>query len=295
MSIKKLYFNMKKLLLISALSFGLYANDLEIANAEDNFKIETDDQSDEELNQMTNSSISNNITGLINFEINYEYRTKTEEDILNYSDLNITSNPDPIANNMLVDIEDLTMDQETSLEVLREENQEKIIAICEKYNLTLDQFNEFACICMKEAKQYSGLAEDYDSVYIDAYAVTNTFYNRINSIKWRYDISAKNYEGAGENLYGQITAKRQSAVYINGYHKSLLDVDKTGHPAYQAVIDMLYSEVTMHNYLNFKSNNYDPEGKEQFVTGGNRYHGELKPEDVYIPEESKVLSLTQNY
>lgn len=273
MSKKTLYYKIKKYLLISFLSLGLYASDLELTNS-DNFINETDENTIEDR-LLTIAKFSN--------------RRVNDANNVNSQNLNSEVN-----NNKTINMEDLMLDEEESNERLKQENEEKIQIICERDSMTIEEFNEFACICMKEAKPFSGEQEDYDSVYIDSYAVANTFYNRTRSIKWRDYINSLN-TGAGENVYGQITAAGQSTVYIEGTYESILNEDKTGHPAYQAVIDMLYSEICMHNYLNFKSDGSNPNGKEQFVSGGNRFHGELETEDIYISEESLALSLTQNY
>lgn len=295
MSTKSFYLQLKKLLVLGTFSLYFYANNIEGADIRDY----TPEANLEDYNKEFPKIISNrlNYCGINNsISVQLTEYEKIEEDLSTRILANYPANLtfDEITNNALINANNLFANEET-LATLRLENQDKIAYICERENLSYEEFNEFACVCIKEAKPFSGKIEDYEAVYIDAYAVANTFYNRVHSITWRNDTNINNYEGAGESLYGQITAKKQSSVYLNGDHEYLIDIDKTGLPGYQAVIDMLYYEVPMHNYLSFKSSDSDPEGKEQFVSGGNRYHNIMSLEDVYIPEENQTLTLTQNY
>ena len=188
-------------------------------------------------------------------------------------------------------------EKQLTLEDLIILNNERIEVIKKIYDLTDEEFNIFACVMIKEAKPYDNSIDNYKDCYEDCYHTTSVFYNRTQSISFRTYIDKINYDGAGSNLYGQVTAKNQSTVYQKGYYKELLDVDKTGDPRYQAVIDMLFSGAPSNDYLSFRSNCSEPEDKIQLVPGGNRFllNSILTDDDRYVEEESEdmTLKLTQ--
>ena len=138
---------------------------------------------------------------------------------------------------------------------------EKTAWILDTYNLTYDEFVVLNAIVNAEAK-----ADSYD----DAYAVINTLYNRINSYSWINYVDSIMGDGCGYNLYYQATCPGQFEVYATGMY---LDYLYDTYPnSDQAVIDMLYNQNIMHNYLSFKSAETYVEDSVQFVPGGNNYH-----------------------
>lgn len=93
----------------------------------------------------------------------------------------------------------------------------------------------------------------------------------------------------GNTLYEQATADYQFEVYYENLYEQFLGVqDNLG---YQAVLDVLYFEIPMHNYLNFVA--HDPErvgtdNKTQFVSRGNRFYNVLThrvPSLALVPSE----------
>lgn len=143
-------------------------------------------------------------------------------------------------------------------------NEEKIKEILARENLTQEQFDVIVATVIGEAAPGS---------YEDAYAVINTFYNRKISKTWINEVLRVTGVDNGDNLYAQITLINQSEVYTGGRYKEFLGV--TDVPAYQAVIDFLYTLESMHDYLCFFASYGDKEGREQFVDGGNLYYSVL--------------------
>ncbi len=295
MSTRTMYLMLKKALIMGTLSLELYTNIFtkHSPNVAKSLNIKSDNFKEFASNEL---DISKEL-------INEIYKAQTDvlktQDYIKQDNLeasylvknnNITNSVDYDLT-ISQDIE--VVDEEKRQELLKAENQEKIQVICAKNSITYEEFNIFACVCIKEAKVYSESLNNYNEVYADAYATTNAFYNRVHSTKWRVSINKSSKDNAGENIYGQITAPGQSQVYENNSYTNLLDIDKTGHPAYQAVIDMLYTEIPMHDYLSFKAANCDPNDKEQFVSGGNLYHDKLDYLDRYINEDEQVLVLTR--
>lgn len=157
------------------------------------------------------------------------------------------------------------------LEEVELTNEEKLTIILAMYGITETQFNEIVATVIGEAA-----ADSYE----DAYAVINTLYNRLRSMKWHYSIDKYRYEGAGYNIYYQLIQTGQFEIYYTGAYKLYLNEDIYYTPGYQACIDMLFSQEIMHNYLSFTSKNGKREGKEQFVTDGNLYYSSLKEADT---------------
>lgn len=157
------------------------------------------------------------------------------------------------------------------LEEVELTNEEKLTIILAMYGITETQFNEIVATVIGEAA-----ADSYE----DAYAVINTLYNRLRSMKWHYSIDKYRNEGAGYNIYYQLIQTGQFEIYYTGAYKLYLNEDIYYTPGYQACIDMLFSQEIMHNYLSFTSKNGKREGKEQFVTDGNLYYSSLKEADT---------------
>lgn len=142
--------------------------------------------------------------------------------------------------------------------------EEKIEKILHKFNLTEEELDVCCAIAIAEA---CGEGMDYE----EATHVINTAYNRIISARWVASL--------GDDLYNQMTAPDQFVVYQNNSYVKYLG--RTALPGYQAVIDFLSntSEIEIHNYLSFRSNDSVVEGCIQLVVGGNRYFNLLTEED----------------
>jgi len=142
---------------------------------------------------------------------------------------------------------------------------EKIKYILEKYELTKKQFKVLSAIVLTEAQSNS---------YEDAYAVINTIYNRTHSKNWVKSISNRYGKDKGTNLYYQAIAPRQFVVYEHGSYKR--NLNNTKSVGYDAIIDFLYSEEVMHNYLSFRSHNIKVKNSESFSNKGNNYFNPIK-------------------
>lgn len=143
--------------------------------------------------------------------------------------------------------------------------EDKVEYILEQYELTEEQFNVLSAIVLTEAQ--------YNS-YEDAYAVINTIYNRTHSKNWVTVINNRYGKDKGTNLYYQAIAPRQFVVYEHGsYKKNLNNTDSIG---YDAIIDFLYSEEIMHNYLSFRSHNIKIKNSESFSNKGNNYFNPIQ-------------------
>ncbi len=139
--------------------------------------------------------------------------------------------------------------------------------ILEKYNLTNEQFNILVAVVLTEAESNS---------YEDAYAVINTIYNRTHSKSWVRSVSNRFGKGKGSSLYYQVIHPNQFTVYQSGSYKRNLNNRKS--VGYNAIIDFLYSEKIMHNYLSFRSHSSKVSNYEMFSERGNKYFNELKSE-----------------
>lgn len=143
--------------------------------------------------------------------------------------------------------------------------EDKVKIILEKYNLSKDQFKILSAIVLSEAQANS---------YEDAYAVINTIYNRTHSKNWVKSINNRYGNNKGENLYYQAIAPRQFVVYEHGsYKKNLGNTESVG---YDAIIDFLYTEEVMHNYLSFRAHSIKIKNSESFSKKGNNYFNELQ-------------------
>lgn len=146
--------------------------------------------------------------------------------------------------------------------------EEKVEYILEKYNLTKKQFNVLTAIVLSEAQRNS---------YDDAYAVINTIYNRTQSKTWVKYISNMFGKNKGYSLYYQAIAPNQFVVYQHGSYKK--NLNKTDVSGYDAIIDFLYTEDAIHNYLSFRSHNIKIKNSMAFSSKGNNYFNILKEEN----------------
>ena len=145
---------------------------------------------------------------------------------------------------------------------------EKLEAILDRYNMTEQQFRVLCGIVLSEAEHNS---------YEDAYAVINTIYNRTHSKNWVRSAEANFGKGNGTSLYYQAIKPNQFTVYASGaYKKYMSDTESVG---YDAIIDFLFTEKPMHNYLSFRSHYIKVNNSESYSKNGNNYFGELKEEN----------------
>lgn len=146
--------------------------------------------------------------------------------------------------------------------------EEKKNYILEKYDLTDKEFKVIVGIVLSEAETNS---------YEDAYAVINTIYNRTQSKKWIKYINSIYGDNKGLSLYYQAIAPNQFTVYKSGKYKN--NINNTKNKGYDAIIDFLYTENILHNYLSFRSNYIKIDGSATFSSNGNNYFNELKEEN----------------
>lgn len=150
--------------------------------------------------------------------------------------------------------------------------EEKMLAIMEREGYSYDELDAVCASCVAES------CGD-PNCYNEAYNVASTFNNRTHCPAYVNDVSNFFGENAGYSIYYQLIAPNQFSVWSNGSYKEYLGrIDLVG---YQAAIDMFYSGVPSHNYLNF---NYIPDkylSSYQLDEGhnGNYYCRELKEED----------------
>lgn len=151
-------------------------------------------------------------------------------------------------------------------EIANISNEEKLLYIFERYQLTEWEFTVLKAVVHGEAKGDG-------TCYLDAYAIINSIYNRTKSTKWR--------NANGESLYTQVVKPGQYQPYTEDtYLKYLNDNDSL---CYQAVLDFLYSEASIHNYLNFRSSYRSRATDVNFVSGGNYFHNVMTdPVEDYV-------------
>jgi len=143
-------------------------------------------------------------------------------------------------------------------------NEDKLAIILEKYNLSKNEFNVLSAIVLSEAETNS---------YEDAYAVINTIYNRTHCKKWVTSVSSRFGNDKGKSLYYQAISPNQFVVYQSGiYKKNLSNTDGDG---YQAIIDFLYTEDVLHDYLSFRAHNIRVNNSESFSANGNNYFNKI--------------------
>lgn len=143
--------------------------------------------------------------------------------------------------------------------------EDKIKTILEKYNLTKEQFKILSAIVLSESQANS---------YEDAYAVINTIYNRTHSKNWVKSVNNRFGNNKGKNLYYQAIHPNQFVVYEHGSYKK--NLNNTKSIGYDAIIDFLYTEEIMHNYLSFRSHNIKIKNSESFSDKGNNYFNTIK-------------------
>ena len=117
------------------------------------------------------------------------------------------------------------------------------------------------------------LSEAKSKSYEDAYAVINTIYNRTHAKNWVRSVSNNFGKDKGTSLYYQAIQPGQFTVYKSGSYKRHLN--ETNSVGYNAIIDFLYSEEVMHDYLSFRSHSIKVNGSESFASGGNNYFNKL--------------------
>ena len=130
--------------------------------------------------------------------------------------------------------------------------------ICDRYNITYDEFKIVSAIIMAEGNR----------TYEEAYCVTNTIYNRIHSISSINYVNAVFGMNVGKSLFYQAVCPDQFVVYQNGRYYEFYSV--LSGPVFRGIIDMLISEIPRHNYLQFLANETDVQG-QMFTEKGNRY------------------------
>lgn len=161
-------------------------------------------------------------------------------------------------------------------------NEEKIETILDKYGLSKEEFDVLSAIVLAEAEANS---------YEDAYAVINTIYNRTITQSWVYEINKIRGENAGRSLYYQAIHPNQFVVYQEGFYLGMVGI--TDVPGYQAIIDFLYTEDAIHEYLSFRSCDSNlVVSYEQFSSNGNKYFNLIRDEDR-ISDEILVASNTR--
>ena len=164
----------------------------------------------------------------------------------------------PSTNKIINEITYKEMNSYTLVKTVTKED--KINTILNKYSLTKDEFNVLSAIVLTEAEFNS---------YDDAYAVINTIYNRTHSKTWVKTIDKRMGKNKGNSLYYQAIAPRQFVVYEHGsYRKNLGNTESVG---YDAIIDFLYTEEVMHNYLSFRAHSIKIKNSEAFSKKGNNY------------------------
>ena len=168
----------------------------------------------------------------------------------------------PSTNKIINEISYKEMNSYTIVKELTKED--KINIILNKYKLTRDEFNVLSAIVLTEAEFNS---------YDDAYAVINTIYNRTHSKTWVKMINKRMGNNKGNSLYYQAIAPRQFVVYEHGSYKK--NLGNTESAAYDAIIDFLYTEEVMHNYLSFRAHSIKIRNSEAFSEKGNNYFNVL--------------------
>ena len=171
MSTRTMYLMLKKALIMGTLSLELYTNIFtkHSPNVAKSLNIKSDNFKEFASNEL---DISKEL-------INEIYKAQTDvlktQDYIKQDNLeasylvknnNITNSVDYDLT-ISQDIE--VVDEEKRQELLKAENQEKIQVICAKNSITYEEFNIFACVCIKEAKVYSESLNNYNEVYADAY------------------------------------------------------------------------------------------------------------------------------
>lgn len=169
------------------------------------------------------------------------------------------------------------------LQLSRISNEEKIAAILQNLNITSEEFERVASVCLAE----SGCDA---TRYIETYAVASVLLNRLADSSWRQ---------LGNTVYTQAYAKGQFVVCTNGRanrfygRKDLL--------GYQAVIDCLYigGQLPMHGYTSFRSYSSPQSNRVNYIVSGNRFFNELSLEErnhrYSLEEEIQLVPMEEPY
>lgn len=143
---------------------------------------------------------------------------------------------------------------------------EKMLIIMDREKLTYEELDRSIAGMIAES------CEDGNN-YDECYRTMSTLFNRKLSKKMVDYVSSFGVDGT--SLINQFEAKNQFAVYAHrSYEKYLGRIDLKG---YQACIDMLYSGIPSHDYIQF--NDVPPKRSisyEQYISNGNYYYNELK-------------------
>lgn len=223
---------------------------------------------------------------LVDYDV---YKTLWENDLI-FDALDLASPKENDDEDVLEKNEEV----EEAVEKIELTNEDKIQAICEKYQLTRDEFQVIVAVVIAECKYFS---------YEDAYAVINTIFNRSISSIWIYDVEKYQGEGKGTNMYNQVIQSGQFDPYW--YSQSYLDyMDATPemYPAMQAVIDffnvhideetneIVIQPARLHDTTNFVGSGVTPKYKSyQYVTRGNK-HGVHMKEEHYVSSDFTTIT-----
>ncbi len=134
----------------------------------------------------------------------------------------------------------------------------KINYILAKHNITLEELNVIF-------KTYLGENGEYN--YSEGYVCANSTGNRMHSASWIYDTDKAFFEGAGYNIYYQITAPHQYSVYTTGSYKKFSE--PLQYSTTYGVIDYLVLGESIHNYCSFRDKSSSK--GEQLVRRGDKY------------------------
>jgi len=189
------------------------------------------------------SSIENDIVLLNDNDVEVE-ATFNKPKILNYPDTKTILRQEIIEAEDLLDSMTPEVVETTPAELTYEE---KMAYICERDGYTYEELDAVCAGCVAESY---GDGNCYD----ECYDLASIFYNRTHSNAYAYDVNKIFGDNAGYSIYYQFIAPNQFSVYAHGSYKKYLGrIDLLG---YQAAIDMFYSGIPSHNYLNF--NNVPP-------------------------------------
>ena len=161
----------------------------------------------------------------------------------------------------------LTEEQSIVWNLMERINAEKEIYVLEHYSFdSKEQLDETIAICA---------AEGHNS-YEDLYWVASTVLNRSENPHY--------IQLYGANPYSQVTAYKQFAVYESGSYLFYLyprgvQYEVQNNLARQAFLDVFYggSDVTAHNFVQFRSWNTEEFSNIYIVNGGNRYGTPVDP------------------
>lgn len=163
-------------------------------------------------------------------------------------------------------------------------NDEKLAFVLNYYGVSHPEFLRVAAACCAEAVTTG-------NNYIDTYAVANTVFNRANDA---------GYSRSG-NIYAQMVKPGQFEVFRRGMVDPL--VGRTDLIGYQAVLDALYSRITIHDFVNFCAPSSSKKGGAQFTSKGNVHrttmNAVVSKEAIYqeifgVPEVEEEINLEES-